>query len=143
MCHKIPLAARLDVDEPTIPLAELFLTKAQIVELNRKDMLDLFALVLDHDVGDSDKETINATYIAQLCAKDWGLYTTIWITTEKMEEHLPASELTPDEQALIAGRLAKLRSAMESAPKTTGWKLRAKIGRKVRWYELPEEVRRG
>ena len=51
MCHKIPLADRLSVDPLTIPLAELFLTKAQIVEINQKDMFDLYALLLDHEIG--------------------------------------------------------------------------------------------
>ena len=44
----------------TIPLAELFLTKAQIVQMNRKDVLDLLALLLDHEVGPGDAETINS-----------------------------------------------------------------------------------
>ena len=51
MCHTLPLADRLEVEPLTIPLAELFLSKAQIVELNRKDVLDLLALLLDHEAG--------------------------------------------------------------------------------------------
>ena len=80
MCHKLPLADRLEVEPLTIPLAELFLTKAQIVQLNRKDVLDLLAMLLDHEVGPSDAETINSDVIACLCAKDWGLYTTVSLT---------------------------------------------------------------
>ena len=144
MCHKIPLEERLRVDPFTIPLAELFSTKAQIVQINQKDVLDLYALVLDHEVGPSDvNDQINAGRIAELCAKDWGLYTTIGITMDLLEERLLASSLTSEEQERMRGRLAALRMTMEDAPKTTAWKLRAKVGKKVRWYELPEEVQRG
>jgi hypothetical protein len=142
MCHKIPLQSRLSVDALTIPLAELFLTKAQIVEINQKDILDLYALLLDHEIGSQDGEFINGARIAELCARDWGLYTTVWITLERMEEKFGPSELTPEHRETIAKRLAALRAYMEEAPKTTAWKLRARIGRKVRWYDLPEEVQR-
>jgi hypothetical protein len=30
--------------------------------------------------------------------------------------------------------------ALEQVPKTTSWKLRAKVGERKRWYELPEET---
>jgi hypothetical protein len=32
---------------------------------------------------------------------------------------------------------------MDVPPKTPGWKLRAEIGERVRWYDEPEEVDRG
>lgn len=142
MCHKIPLQSRLNVDKITIPLAELFLTKAQIVEINQKDILDLFALLLDHDIGNQDGEFINGARIAELCARDWGLYTTTGITLDRMAEKFESSELTPEQKETISKRIAALRAYMEQAPKTTAWKLRARIGKKVRWYDLPEEVQR-
>jgi len=40
-CHVIPLAGRLEADAPTIPLAELLLSKLQIVKLNQKDVVDV------------------------------------------------------------------------------------------------------
>ena len=33
-----------------------------------------------------------------------------------------------------------LLDAAASAPKSMKWKLRANVGDRVRWYELPEEV---
>lgn len=41
---------------------------------------------------------------------------------------------------LIATRLEELRRRLEEAPKSRGWKMRARIGDRKRWYELPEEV---
>jgi hypothetical protein len=44
--------------------------------------------------------------------------------------------------AQITSTIAALVSAMEHAPKTRGWKLRARIGERKRWYDEPEEVDR-
>jgi hypothetical protein len=146
MCHHIPLAGRLEVEPLTVPLAELFLTKAQIVQLNRKDVLDLLALVLDHDIRPSDQETINSNVIAALCAKDWGLYTTVSMTIQKLRDFMSRgeAELLDDElKAQVNERLSILQSAMDSAPKSTAWKLRARLGTRVPWYDEVEEVQRG
>jgi hypothetical protein len=144
MCHKLPLADRLNLEPLTVPLAELFLSKAQIVELNHKDVLDLLALLLDHEVKRGDKETINVDVIANLCAKDWGLYTTISMTSEKLNGILTQGDIELDEtqRQMIRKRLATIRDAMDTAPKTFAWKMRAKVGKRVRWYEEVEEVRR-
>jgi len=144
MCHTLPLADRLEIEPLTIPLAELFLSKAQIVQLNRKDVLDLLALLLDHEVGPGDQETINAEYIAGLCAKDWGLYTTVSLSLQKLRQFLEEGSIELDEQEAqtIMKRLVTLERAMDDAPKTMAWKMRARIGTRVRWYEEVEEVQR-
>ncbi len=144
MCHTLPLADRLDVEPLTIPLAELFLSKAQIVQLNRKDVLDLLALLLYHEVGPGDEGTINCDLIAGLCAKDWGLYTTISLNAEKLRACLDEGEvaLSPEEVQTIKRRIISLQKAMDEAPKSMAWKMRARVGTRVRWYEEVEEVQR-
>jgi hypothetical protein len=145
MCHKLPLSGRLRVEPLTIPLAELFLTKAQIVQLNRKDVLDLLALLLDHEVGPSDDESINTAVIADLCAKDWGLYTTLNLTIGKLRDFMARGEaelLTEDLKQEINGKLDTLQAAVEAAPKPLAWKMRARVGTRMPWYEEVEEVRR-
>jgi hypothetical protein len=144
MCHTLPLADRLEVEPLTIPLAELFLSKAQIVELNRKDILDLLALLLDHEVGPGDDETINSELISRLCSKDWGLYTTVSMTIQKLRGFLDEDQIDLDEEEAqtIKRRLITLQKSMDEAPKTMAWKMRAKVGTRVRWYEEVEEVQR-
>ena len=145
MCHKLPMVDRvLHVEPLTVPVAELFLSKAQIVELNRKDALDLLALLLDHEVGRIDEETVNVQVIATLCAKDWGLYTTISMTIQKLRELIAQKAVELDERQIqtIEQRLAAIQEAMDAVPKTLAWKMRARLGTRVRWYEEVEEVRR-
>jgi hypothetical protein len=144
MCHTLPLADRLEIEPLTIPLAELFLSKAQIVEINRKDILDLLALLLDHQVGPADEETINSRLVAELCAKDWGLFTTVSMTIQKLRDFLDNDEIELEDEGIqrVKRRLVKLEKAMDEVPKTMGWKMRARIGTRVRWYEEVEEVQR-
>jgi len=144
MCHELPLADRLEVEPVTLPLAELYLSKVQIVDLNRKDVLDLLTLILDHRAGPGDDETINTDLIAGLCAKDWGLYTTVSLNNQKLAEFVGNGEVELDkaEKQTIQDRLAVIQQAMDEAPKSRRWKMRARVGTRVRWYEEVEEVQR-
>jgi hypothetical protein len=136
MCHEIPLEKRLGVDEDTVPLAELLLTKLQIIELNEKDVRDTVAILLEHEVTDDDAG-INATQFASLCAEDWGLCRTITQNLVSVRDHLGSYEVDRD---AVWVRLDALLERVEEAPKSRSWRLRAKIGDRKRWYELPEEV---
>jgi hypothetical protein len=140
MCHTLPLASRVDVDALTVPLAELLLTKLQIVQLNQKDLIDVLALLLDHDVGTHDGETINASYIAHLCAGDWGLWRTCKLNVERVKAGAESTDLSPEDRQVVADRLQRLWREIDSVPKSRRWKLRDRVGDRVRWYEEPEEV---
>ena len=136
MCHEIPLERRLDAQSDTVPLAELVLTKLQIIELNEKDVRDAVALFVEHEVTDHDAG-INASRIAELCGDDWGLWRTITRNLDSVRDHLANYDVDRDRAA--AG-LAALQERIEAAPKSRGWRLRDKVGERKRWYELPEEV---
>jgi len=136
MCHQIPLEQRLEIDADTVPLAELLLTKLQIIELNEKDVRDTVALLLEHEVTDDDAG-VNAAQVASLCADDWGLWRTITHNLDGVRQHLSGYAV---DHEVVSGRLARLQERIEAAPKSRGWRLRAKVGERKRWYELPEEV---
>jgi hypothetical protein len=139
LCHRIELKRRLEVVPLTLSLADLTVLKLQVMETNEKDFLDICALFGDHDLT-SDDGGINSSYIAELAATDWGLWRTLGMVSERSEQfalQLPGFGAA----GLVAERLRRLREEMEAAPKSRGWKLRARIGDRKRWYELPEEVR--
>lgn len=144
MCHKIPLEDRLHIHPVTIPPAELLLTKAQIVEFNRKDALDIASLLLYVGTGSSDEDCINLTRVAQLCGADWGLYKTTSINLGRVEEIINGEDvaLTEPERSLIKKRIGEILQAFESMPKSVQWKMRDKVGTRMRWYEEVEEVAR-
>jgi hypothetical protein len=144
MCHKIPMENRLAVDSVTIPLAELLLSKAQIVELNHKDMMDITSLLLNNELGDHDKDTINLQILAQLCSLDWGLYKTTSINLGKVEEMVQKEEidLSQEEKEMILERSQKILKMFENMPKPLPWQIRDRVGTRVKWYIEVEEVRR-
>jgi hypothetical protein len=136
MCHAIPLEKRLTVDEDTVPLAELLLTKLQIIELNEKDVRDTVALLLEHEVSDDDTG-VNSSHISTLCAEDWGLWRTITRNLDDLRGRVAGYDVDHD---LVSNRVSLLLDRIETMPKSRSWRLRAKIGERKRWYELPEEV---
>jgi len=142
MCHRIPLDDRLELDPISIPLAELLLTKLQVIELNEKDVRDTLSMLLDHPVGEGDGDMLNAGQVARLCADDWGLWRTITQNLTVCCGYAGTFELPPEARSLAEERLDALLGRIEAEPKSRAWRLRARIGDRKRWYELPEEVRR-
>ena len=140
MCHKIPVAERLELEPATIPLAELLVTKLQIVELNDKDVRDALGLLAGHDVREGDGDTIGAGRVAELCAADWGLWRTITGNLESLRGHVGGYGLDEATRTTIERRIDALLARIEAEPKSRAWRLRARVGERVRWYELPEDV---
>lgn len=139
MCHVIPITERLERDPLTVPLAELLLTKMQVVELTERDQRDIYNLTFHHELTAGDGSGIEADFVAALCAKDWGLWRTSKATIEKCQANLTEYALEAAATELIAERLRILWQHIDDAPKTTRWRLRSRVGDRVRWYEEPEE----
>src|SRR5207249_8855423 len=91
-----------------IPLAELLLTKMQIVELNSKDETDIVTMLYHHDIADDDVEQINADRVAKLCASDWGLWRTTKMNVERVRASLGTSGLDEAGQQVVLDRLNRL-----------------------------------
>ena len=142
MCHELPLTERLTQLPDTLPAAEVLMTKLQIVQLNAKDRGDLYALLRSHEVADHDDRAINVGRITALTAEDWGLQRTFEINLDRLSAALAEEGLDDESRAVIAGRIEALAAAIEAAPKSRRWKLRARVGERKRWYEEPEEVDR-
>ena len=144
MCHDIKFShERLEQDPVTIPLAELLLTKFQVVSINPKDIKDIAALLIEHPLGDTDSETINLLRILEITSHDWGFYTTVLLNLEKIPRFLEMLRLPEDQTKIVTRQLAELGKQMEAAPKTAAWKMRALVGKAMPWYEEPEDAARG
>lgn len=140
-CHTIFWKDRLEVDSPTIPLTELLLEKMQIVQINEKDIIDTIMLLLEHPLGDVDKETINIKLAAQLCANDWGLWRTTTMNLEKVKQlahHY--TQLSPEQKAKVESQVEAILARLNDEPKPLAWRLRARVGDRVKWYKDVDEV---
>jgi hypothetical protein len=141
-CHTLDLEDRLALHPVTLPLSDLLLTKLQIHKLNAKDVQDTLSILLSHDLSDHPQAgEINLGDITSLTSNDWGWYTTIHDNLEVLSGEV-GKYLQGDAARLVHERINKLHSAMEVATKSLRWKLRSQIGRRVPWYDEPEEVLR-
>jgi hypothetical protein len=135
-CHPIPLRDRLALDSPTITPTDLLLEKMQIVEINPKDIKDSLVLLLEHDLQTDVQDAIDADYISGLLADDWGFsYTVTTNLTRLAREATDDGWLDASQARVVGDRIDALLASMEAAPKSTRWRLRARVGTRKRWYQ--------
>lgn len=146
MCHTFDFSGDLSAGGPTLPLADLLLSKLQVVRINRKDILDVLILLAEFPLVDGPADSgIEVRRITKHTSADWGW----WRTTtgnlaaiRSFAEH----DLAPGD--LDVGRpnrfepgaqVLELERRIEAAPKSMGWRVRARVGERVPWYDEPEE----
>jgi hypothetical protein len=158
MCHRLEFADRLGASKPTLPVADLLLSKLQIVKINKKDVLDALVLLAEHPLGQDDGApdsksglgAISLPRILSFTSNDWGWWRTATGNLEKLQQFLDtdfvAADLDVGSRPVrydAKSQVVALRAAIDAAPKSTRWKLRAKVGDRAPWYQEPEEVGHG
>ena len=132
---------------------ERFLKQSHASYQRFSDEADLYdhaaQLLSEYPLGQGDDGTISLGRITELTSSDWGWWRTLTGNVERLGSYL-GGELEPGE--LEFGRpprfdpvaqLAALRRAVDDAPKSVRWRLRARVGERVQWFEEPEEVGHG
>jgi hypothetical protein len=144
MCHVLDFADRIDRMPDTLDVADLLLTKLQVVELNEKDVHDILHLLSAFEVAAGDEPgTMGLDRVGRVVADDWGWWRTVTMNLDKVahfarEEH---RDLVPEARTFDpASQATALRAHCDDVPKPMKWKLRAKVGDRVQWYQLPEEI---
>jgi len=139
MCHTFDFRDRLRLDLLTIPLADLLATKLQVVEVTRREYLDSIALLHDHDIADGEHgDKIDGSYIVKLASDDWGIYKTFTTNLDRLEAFLDESGVDENVKVDVRKKLSALRERIQRSQKSMRWKVRARVGERARWYELPE-----
>jgi ABC-type Zn uptake system ZnuABC Zn-binding protein ZnuA len=113
----------------------------QIVKINEKDVIDTIMLLLEHPLGDTDRETINIKLTAQLCANDWGLWRTTTLNLEKVKQLAHGySQLTPEQKEKVEAQVDAALARINDEPKPIAWRLRDRVGDRLKWYKDVDEV---
>jgi hypothetical protein len=134
--HPIDYRGRLELHPYCVSLADLMLQKLQIVQINDKDLKDAMLLLLAAPLGDTDKDVINARYIAKLFSDDWGFYHTATTNLARIKEAMQGVKALTDEQrGAIAAKVDAFLKIIEETPKSGKWKGRAKTGTSKPWYK--------
>jgi hypothetical protein len=162
MSHRLDLRGQLDGPGPTLTPADLLLTKLQVWEINRKDLGDAACLLADHGLAagpggastggaspagastagasTAGPDEISLARVTAVLGADWGFCHTAERNLGKVAE-LAAAEPVPGAGHDVAAQAGAIQAAIEAAPKSRSWRLRSRIGERVKWYETPEEVR--
>jgi len=144
MCHVLDFRPRFQVMPITLDVADLLLTKLQIIEMNEKDARDITHLLSAFQIVEpkSTRSGVDADRFAKVLSSDWGWWRTVTDNLVKLPKLLDERpHLVPDSAPYSArDNAAQLHELAHTAPKSMQWKIRAKVGDRMRWYELPEEV---
>jgi hypothetical protein len=142
-CHPIDFRGRLELDAPTITLADLLLEKLQIVEINKKDLVDVLVLLSAHEVTDEagSVEAVDGARLAKLCSKSWGWWRTATMNLDKLL-HFSEEYLDPEQRPVVQRRLERLKELIDERSKSLGWHVRSWFGERFPWYDEVEEVER-
>ena len=137
--HVIDLRSRLDLHPYAVPLTDTLATKLQMHAPEPRDVRDALMLLATPRAEGAGAGDVDAEYLGRLCAHDWGLFYDVSRNLQRCTESLPASDLSAAERRQAAGQLARLTGAIDAAPKTVAWRLRAGVGTRRRWWSIVEE----
>jgi hypothetical protein len=144
-CHVVEVRDRLREHPVTVPVEPLLLSKLQVIEPTTTDLLDAAAILLSHPVLAADTSTgarterLSASTVAGVLARDWGFHHTATRNLDRLAGYAAAVDLTGAERAQLLGSIAALGAAVDAAPKTLGWRLRARVGERVQWWQDVDE----
>jgi hypothetical protein len=144
MCHVLEFKDRISRMPLTLDVTDLLLSKLQVVEQNEKDVHDIVYLLSACQVRDGDEPgSIGLERFGKVVADDWGWWRTVTGNLDRVVELVRGdlarlvpsnARFDPVEQALA------VRAHADAVPKSLRWKIRSRVGERVQWYELPEEV---
>ena len=148
--HEINLGSRgkvgrLELDYPTLTLADLILGKLQIHEINEKDIRDLTVLLREHHLENNDVEdSISLGRIASPLAQDWGFWydarSNLETVAKSAERYLRDDLLEKEDFDDITEKVKMILSYIDEAPKSRDWLKRDSEGDRKKWWEDVEEL---
>ncbi len=134
-CHTIRLDGRWDHHPTTIPIEDLLLQKLQVHDITDSDVLDAAIVLATHDVAPDEghHEVIDCGYVAGLLARDWGFHRDAMANLERIRD--AAGALAGDRAQRVQAGAAKLREAIDDTQKSRSWRMRARVGERMQWWE--------
>lgn len=139
-CHTLDLEPRFPRELPSLRIEDLLLTKLQVRELTAKDLNDSLVLLLDHEFGESENE-LSLKRLTDVLSGDWGWFTTVMDNLGSLAAWLESSYQGQNAKEL-ADKIRVIREHADGAPKSLRWKARSRVGRRLPWYQMPEDKAR-
>jgi hypothetical protein len=141
MCHTIEFKDRLHLTFPTIPPSDILLEKMQIVQIAEKDLKDTVILFRGQQLSETDDNAINTRYLSKLLANDWGFWYTVMCNLDKVKDYgLTLTQLSEADKRDVSQKIDSLKERLNNEPKSFRWKMRARVGTSVKWYNEVEDL---
>jgi hypothetical protein len=141
MDHELDFRDRLEINTYAVDPADIFLSKLQIVNLSEKDAHDVVTLCKDVYVDFRPHPgVLDLERVAETCAGDWGLYIDVMSNIDKVIGGLDDYDLSPMETNRIARTLELAQDMMTEHSKSLRWRMRARVGKRLRWYNEVDET---
>lgn len=127
LCHRLEVADRMGPG-PSLLIEDLILSKLQIADLTPNDVQDLASMLSTHDMRDcsEDPEVVDTAYVCRVLSDDWGFWRTATANLAALADEL-SSRGRENARELI--------QVLETSPKTLRWRLRARIGERMQWWQ--------
>jgi hypothetical protein len=148
--HEINLGSggkvgRLELDYPTLTVADLILGKLQIHEITEKDIRDLSVLLREHHLENGDVEdSISLGRIASSLAQDWGFWydarSNLELVAKSAERYLRDDLIEKEDSNDIAKKVKMILESIDEAPKSKNWLKSEREGDRKKWWEDVEEL---
>ena len=128
-----------------LPKAPRVLDVLVVEEIERADANPCIGQSCEVGFASGSREGADVIATGRCCevlAADWGWWRTCTGNLEKLPTLLAESPglAPPLPRFDPLAQAALLLEVAMSVPKTMKWRLRANVGDRMRWYELPEEV---
>ena len=141
MCHTIEFKDRLNLTFPSIPPSDILLEKMQIVQIAEKDLKDTVILLRGQQLSESDDRAINTRYLSKLLANDWGFWYTVMLNLDKVKDYgSTLTQLSEADKQDVSQKIDNLKERFNNEPKSFRWKMRARVGPSVKWYNEVEDL---
>ena len=140
MAHTIDFAGCLDREPTTVSLADLLLSKLQIYRITANDLIDLTVLLAEVDIGVAPDQ-IAIERVTAVLGDDWGFAHGARLNLARLIEEVAGyATLHPVVAARVMARARRLLDEIDAAPKSRRWRMRARLGTRVAWYEHVDDV---
>ena len=88
-----------------------------------------------------NNDEIDLGRLTCVLGKDWGFEHTTRLNLAKLRDSVTGFGLPDAVSSTVGDRVAGILAALDEGSKSLGWHMRARVGERVQWYELPEDVR--
>lgn len=129
-------STRLEISKKTIPPTELLLQKLQIVEIGLKDLIGAWWIFQGNEIRETTDNGINLEVITHYLKNDWGFYHTVKKNLELIIELCLNNDVIDN----TFQKIELFKTEIENIPKSLKWQMRSKIGTKIRWFTVVENI---